>query len=204
MSRGSVRTTTESQCSDGRADWVWASANAWPADLSNEAAVLLRQPTCSRILALLNPNRPRRESYLAERAGVAKATFRRWLIALVKYDLAHEESGSYRLGRIIDFENSEVCSFEFKLNNWKRALYQAKRYLSFSHRVYVVLPHERLSRVEDHLDRFSTFNIGLILHDGEGYSETVLYSRKRAPKSKPNLIRAYGMLLDQERSPAFC
>ncbi len=197
-----IKTTTESQCSDGRADWVWASADRWPKDLSTEAAVLLRQPTCSRILALLCQRRSHREAYLAERSGVADATFRRWMDALVEYELAVEDSGTYRLGRPIGTANFEVCSFEFKLNDWKRALYQAKRYATFSHRVYVVIPDERYSRVENHLDLFATFNIGLILHDDEGYSERVLYSRKRTPRSRSNFIRAFGMLADQGRIPA--
>ena len=97
----------------------------------------------------------------------------------------------------------EICSFEFKLENWKRALYQAKRYRTFSHRVFVVMPTRTVGRVNGALEYFRRFNIGLIGHDAKGASEQVLPSRKREPISRAGFIRALGMLLDQAAaSPA--
>lgn len=199
-----ARWTAESRCSDGRADMVWATANEWPNDISTEAVLLLRQPTCSRILALLKNDKVRSEAFLSNRAGVAETTFRRWMAELLEHELVYEtQSGRFVLAddRII-WPSLEICAFEFKLEDWKRALYQAKRYRTFSHRVYVVLPAERWSRVENNLEMFSNFNIGLILHYDDGESERVLYSRKENPKSKANFIRAIGMLLNQKESPA--
>lgn len=195
-----VRTALESTCSEGRADWVWAGiACDWPEGVGPEAAELLQQPTCSRILEILKPQAVRRESFLHARSGVAAPTFRRWLAELVKTGLVRDlGDGRYVLGPRFAMPRIEICSFEFKLENWKRAFYQAKRYRTFSHRVFVVMPASTVGRVNGALEHFRRFNIGLIAHDANGVSEQVLPSRKREPISRAGLIRALGMLLDQD------
>ncbi|NQT40614.1 MAG: hypothetical protein HQ581_24185 [Planctomycetes bacterium] len=102
------------------------------------------------------------------------------------------------LGPQFDFPRIEICSFEFKLENWKRAFYQAKRYRAFSHRVFVVMPPAAARRVNGSAEHFRRFNVGLITHDANGDSKRILPSRKRKPISRAGLIRAVGMLLDQD------
>jgi hypothetical protein len=111
--------------------------------------------------------------------------------------------GRYVLGPRFGLPQIEICSFEFKLKNWRRAFYQAKRYRTFSHRVFVVMPCSTVGRVNGALEHFRRFNIGLISHGAKGVSEQLLPSRKREPLSRAGFIRALGMLLDQEEvSPA--
>lgn len=195
-----VRTALESTCSEGRADWVWAGiACDWPDGVGAEAAELLQQPTCSRILEILKPQAVRRESFLRARSGVAAPTFRRWLFELVEAGLICDlGAGRYVLGPRFALPQIEICSFEFKLENWKRAFYQAKRYRTFSHRVFVVMPPRAAERVNGSRQHFRRFNIGLIAHDAKGLSKEVLPSRKREPISRAGFIRALGMLLDQD------
>ena len=200
-----VKTALESTCSEGRADWVWAGiACDWPDGVTRRAAELLQQPTCSRILEMLKPQAVRREPYLRSRSGVAAPTFRRWLEALVEAGLVSRlGKGRYVLGRNFTLPQIEICSFEFKLENWRRAFYQAKRYRTFSHRVFVVMPPRTAGRVNGALEHFRRFNIGLIAHEADGASEQLLPSKKREPISRAGFIRALGMLLDQdEASPA--
>ena len=200
-----VRTAVESTCSEGRADWVWAGiACNWPESVGPGVAELLQQPTCSRILEVLKPQAVRRESFLYARSGVGVPTFRRWLIELVQTGLVCDlGDGRYVLGAQFAVPQIEICSFEFKLDNWKRAFYQAKRYRTFSHRVFVVMPPRTVGRVNGAVEHFRRFNIGLIAHDGNGISEQVLPSRKREPISRAGFIRALGMLFDQDEvSPA--
>lgn len=194
------RTALESTCSEGRADWVWAGVSCdWPSGVPIECSRLLQQPTCSRILATLKSGAVRRESILQERSGVARESFRRWLGELRDVGLVREpEQGRYALGPRFSVPDIEICSFEFKLHNWKRAFYQAKRYRTFSHRVYVVMPPNAARRVEASLDFFRTFNVGFITHDVDGRSKRILRSKKREPNSRPGFIRALGMLLSQE------
>ncbi len=191
------RTFIESSCSEGRADWVWGGIRCdWPKGVSPEIGSLLRQPACSRILATLKPKSPRRKEYLLRRSGVAPATFRRHLLDLVEHDLVRDlDDNRYILGPAFVEPKIEICSFEFKLDNWKRAFYQAKRYRTFSHRVFVVMPSQIVGRLVDHMDAFRRFNIGLISHDSDGSSERIVSSRKREPISRNGFIQALGLLL---------
>jgi len=195
-----VRTALESTCSEGRADWVWAGiACGWPSRVDSDVAELLQQPTCSRILEALKPEAARRESFLRGRAGVDVPTFRRWLAGLLESGLVEDLGGGrYVLGPRFALPQIEICSFEFKLENWKRAFYQAKRYRTFSHRVFVVMPPATAARVNGTLGQFRRFNIGLISHDADGGSKKLLPSLKRAPVSRSRFIRALGMLLSQD------
>jgi hypothetical protein len=198
-------TAFESTCSEGRADWVWAGiACDWPAGIEPKTAELLQQHTCSRILEELRLRSVRREPLLRARSGVAAATFRHWLARLVKAGLVSDlGEGRFVLGPQFALPKVEICSFEFKLENWKRAFYQAKRYRTFSHRVFVVLPTRTSQRINGAKEYFRKFNVGLITHDPDGRSETILPSVKRDPISRTSFIRALGMLLDQaQASPA--
>jgi hypothetical protein len=89
-----------------------------------------------------------------------------------------------------------LCAFEFKLEDWKRAFYQALRYRTFSHRVFVVMPLNVFENLARHFDRFKRFNVGLIAHNDDGTSRTMLRPRKRAPTSRSNYIRAVGEFIE--------
>ena len=192
-----VVTVQESTCSNGRADWVW-SAYRSPHQLFSEHAELLQQPTCSRILATLKDDSPRRHAYLESSSGVSSTMFRRSLLQLISAELVMEVSTRrYVLGPSFRVPTIEICSFEFKLNDWQRALYQAIRYRTFSHRVYVVAPPSTVNRMTSSLDTFRRFGIGIIAHGLEGMSKRVLACRKRSPISRHNFIQAVGMLVHQ-------
>ena len=189
-------TIKESNCSEGRADLVWATMfDEWAPDRSEDAIALLAQPTCSRILSLLKPQAVRSEDYLLTRSGVSKRTFRYWLDSLSETELVQEVSEDrWILGPDFCFPEMEICSFEFKLDKWKRALYQAKRYRTFSHRVFVVMPPESVSSALEARETFERFNIGLMTHDADGESKVLIPSRKREPISRHRFIMALGML----------
>jgi hypothetical protein len=196
-----TRSLFESSCSQGRADLVWAHAKcSWLDEVSDDAATLLMQPTCSRIIAALRPRAPRSDASLTARAGVGTTTFRRALVRLVAAGLVCDlGQGRYVLGSAFRFPDIEICSFEFKLENWKRAFQQAKRYRSFSHRVYVVMPSKKASRLGDALDVFRRFNIGLIAHDPDGSSQKILASKKQRPRSRVRFIQALGCLAQRDQ-----
>lgn len=190
-------TFEESTCSNGRADLVWAAvARGWPRRRRKEVASLLRQPTCSRILAALKPRSPRTTSFLFRRTGVGPATFRASMRRLLGAKLVSEtEKGSFVLGPSFPGAEVEFCAFEFKLDDWKRAFQQALRYRTFSHRVFVVMPLAMVDNLNRQVDRFRRFNVGLIAHNKDGRSTTVLRPRKRLPTSRPSFIRAVGELI---------
>lgn len=191
-----VCTRIESTCSDGRADWVWgALLSTWDRRVSKKTAHLLQQPTCSRILASLKADSFRSVEFVQRYAGVSTPTFRRYLRALIAAELISEVAdGRYVLGPEFKLPSIEICSFEFKLENWRRAIYQSKRYRTFSHRVFVVMPPDSASRLNGSLDVLRRFNIGLLTHDASGETKRVIPSRKQPPSSRDSYLRALGML----------
>lgn len=191
-----VRSVYESDCSDGRADWVWArSAEKWPRSWSEETAQVLQNPTCSRILAYLKLSSPRSDQFLRDRVGVATGTFDRAVRDLIRVNLVHRTQGQLLLlSRQAELPDVEICAFEFKLKNWKRAFFQASRYRSFANRVYVVMPEATVGRADKQLEAFQRHNIGLIAFDENSGARRVLVSNKQKPRSRSSYIQALGML----------
>lgn len=202
---GPVRSAIESTCSDGRADWVWATLQCSLSDDIDQLTYdLMQQPTCSRILAALRFKRRQPDAALYSAAGVSRRTYRRFLIDLLDSRLiSTDNAGFVRLGPAFQMPDIEICSFEFKLQNWRRALQQARRYRSFSHRVYVVMPSTGVGRAVRQADSFRRFNIGLIRHDSDGTTTRLIASRKRQPSCPSHHIQAIGLLGSQgEAIPA--
>lgn len=186
----------ESDCSDGRADWIWASSSGpWPNSWSERTAEALRNPTSSKILAYLKLSSPRSERFLREKVGVTESTFDRSIRQLVKLQLIELTNDKcFLLSPNAELPDVEICAFEFKLENWRRAFYQASRYRSFAHRVYVVLPESTAGRAKSHLDAFRLQNVGLISFSSENGAHRIQSSKKRKPRSRSNFIQAIGML----------
>lgn len=203
---GPIHSAIESTCSEGRADWVWATLNASiPDEIDPVAFDLLQQPTCSRILAALRVRRRQSDDRLFSAAGVSRTTYRRFRRILLEAGLIRADAtGMTRLGPAFQFPDFEICSFEFKLHDWRRALYQARRYRSFSHRVYVVMPPRPAQRIlQQESPAFRRLNVGLIRHDNDGESARLIASRKRTPASPSHHIQAIGFLSSQgDSSPA--
>jgi hypothetical protein len=88
----------------------------------------------------------------------------------------------------------EICSFELKLKNWQRALYQATRYRSFSQRVFVVMPPGSAELAYRNKYLFERANIGLVSHDTSGQSRVLVRPKKRPPNATYRTIMAIGML----------
>jgi len=193
---GSVRSVFESDCSDGRADWVWArSTRRWPSSWCDETVQAMQNPTCSRILAYLKLSSPRTLEFLRKRIAVGTQTFDRAIRDLVHVELIQQTKDElFLLTPKLDLPDIEICAFEFKLENWKRAFFQASRYRTFAHRVYVVVPTPIIKRTEKLWDSFRLQNIGLLSHDIKNGTQRVLSSQKRNPRSRSNYFQALGML----------
>ena len=64
-------------------------------------------------------------------------------------------------------EKKYVTSFEFKINNWKKAMSQAIRYKYYSNLTVVVLPPDKKSNYEKYIEAFTKYNIGLWIFDDD-------------------------------------
>jgi len=185
----------ESTCSEGRADIVWGRFEPGqnPTRLREHSA-LLRNPTASRLLAALRQRAAQSEEDLLQRLGVTPPVLRKWLRALLEAGFVVETNAHrYRTISSDVLPMVEICSFELKLKDWRRALYQATRYRSFSHRVFVVMPRENADTAFRYKDSFQKANIGLMAHDKTGNSKVLIRPTKRQPYAGYRTIMALGM-----------
>ena len=185
----------ESNCSEGRADIVWArfERGELPIKLKRHAN-LLQNRTASRLLATLRQGSSQSEEALLPRIGVTSPILRKWLRALSEAGLiTTTRNGNFRAMPRSTLPSFEICAFELKLTNWQRALYQATRYKSFSHRVFVVMPANNAHAAFKHKEQFRKANIGLVAHELSGQSHVLVRPLKRPPYSGYRTIMALGM-----------
>lgn len=99
-------------------------------------------------------------------------------------------SHSFEIGRqggtdLITFEelngNYEINSFEFKLEDIKRAILQAKHNLKFSHKSWIVLPIEKEELIRDKylMELKKLKNVGVIGVKEDGYYSFLLKPYKQ-------------------------
>lgn len=186
----------ESVCSEGRADLVWGrfEGSRSLGELRRHAG-LLQNLTSSRILAVLQRGSGQPEEDLLRKVGVSRPVLRKWLQALSEAGLVEKDSGDlYSLADHRRMPKVEICSFELKLKNWQRALYQATRYRSFSQRVFVVMPPCSAELACRHKHLFQKANVGLVSHDISGQSRMLVRPKTRRPHAIYRTIMAIGML----------
>lgn len=186
----------ESACSEGRADLVWGRFEEGRSltDIRRHAGIL-QNLTCSRILAVLYREAALPAEDLRQRIGVSRPVLQKWLRALAKAGLIEKGAGDfYSLIVPRKMPKVEICSFELKLKNWQRALYQATRYRSFSHRVFVVMPRCSAELAYRHKHLFEKANIGLVSHETSGQSRLLVRPKTRPPHATYRTIMAIGML----------
>lgn len=190
----------ESTCSEGRADIVWGrfGPNDCPKQLIPYATIL-KNATASRILACtLRYRSGLTEADLQKCLGVTLPVIKKRLRELRASELVVEtKDHRFKAGLVRSLPSVEICSFELKLKNWQRALYQATRYRSFSHRVFVVMPHEATCAALANRDAFKKSNVGLIAHTTCGESRMLIRPAKRQPHAAYRTIMALGMLSEQ-------
>lgn len=61
-----------------------------------------------------------------------------------------------------------LIAIEFKLSNWRRAIFQAFRYRNFGNESYVILDRKRANSAINNLEMFKRANVGLITVENFG------------------------------------
>jgi hypothetical protein len=93
------------------------------------------------ILQTLQPRAPRTLDYLVSKLGFGRDSIRRSLRQLVERGYVQQsESGSYRLTDVTGLPRPEIWTFELKLNNARRAVFQAQQSRSYAERAIIVVP----------------------------------------------------------------
>ena len=82
-------------------------------------------------------------------------------------------------------ENLRITSFEFKLDNWRKALMQAYRYSYFSNRSIVILPQEIASRAAYHSEVFEHLGVGLWSFGRQDTTIKEIYTPEKTSAKNP-------------------
>jgi hypothetical protein len=74
----------------------------------------------------------------------------------------------YVLKKNVHLRTTKIVTFELKLDNWKRALFQALQTKAYSGKAYCVFPPEREGTVVKNEAAFKAMNVGVLIFDAEG------------------------------------
>ena len=120
----------------------------------------------SSLLSLLKPAAPRTLDYLIRESGFSANSVRRSLVAMEACGLAQETpTGSYTLGDSASGLDAEIWAFELKLNDTRRAVFQAQQARAYAERVFIVAPPGRVQRFARFQKTMARWGIGLASYD---------------------------------------
>jgi len=184
----------------GRADVICAVLQNEIVDIKRvkKLASALSQINKARIIALLKKSTGYSEDYLARTLGLAKSTILKHLNSLYKEDIVEKTAkGLWRLSRWINLPKVEIWAFELKLNNWKRAFYQAQRYRGFSHNIVVVMPNGQINAAKENINYFHKMNVGLASLKKDGELEFISKPKHKRPTSQGHYLYSVGKILTE-------
>jgi hypothetical protein len=93
------------------------------------------------ILQSLKPRAPRTLEFLVSRLKFSRDSVRKSLRQLIEREYVEQlEGGAYRLADMSDYQTPEIWTFELKLNNPKRAVFQAQQSRTYAERAIIVVP----------------------------------------------------------------
>ncbi|GHT46703.1 hypothetical protein FACS189454_08250 [Planctomycetales bacterium] len=121
----------------------------------------------AHILSLLKPAVPRTFNYLRSQCVYTDATLKRTLRNLIElgYVKPRQDTSAYFLGEKYRFTQCEIWSFELKLHNARRAVFQAQQSRVFADRSMIVVPPGRENVYAKFDAPLKRFGIGLAVFD---------------------------------------
>lgn len=150
------------------------------------------------VLSLLKPRAPRTQRYLIERTGLTATTVKKALVRLENADLVIRTKSDLYLLADCDAFLEEIWAFEVKINNWKRALFQAMQSRAFANYAIAVFPRNKTSVLLEHAPRFRSLRIGLMVYDASSDEyEFLVKPCKTKPFSKRHRLYAQGQLANR-------
>ncbi len=184
----------------GRADLICAVLENEITDFDKVwlIAQSLSEINKARIIALLRKSVGVREDHLQESLGLSIHTIKKHVRDLLKVGIIEKTSSNLlKLSKGFNIPKVEIWAFELKLNNWKRAFYQAQRYRGFSHNIVVVMPNGRLNAAKDNIGSFLRLNVGLASLSKNGDLEFISKPKKERPSSKGHYLYSLGKILTE-------
>lgn len=163
---------------------------------------IARWHTISILLAFMKKKQFRTPAYIVKKTGLSQRIVIKELNYLCRLGICEKNNtGSYKFVENFEMPIAHIHSFELKMNNWKRALFQAVRYKTFSEYTSIVMPFEKEQILLKNIDSFKASNIGALLFDAENFQIKILYrAKKNSAISLQHLYYMSGKILLEHKS----
>jgi hypothetical protein len=144
----------------------------------------------------MKPAAPRTLQYLLRKAEYSSTSVRKSLAFLEKSGfIERTSSGSYILGDSAVLLKPEVWAFELKLNDSKRAVFQAQQCKAFAERAIIVVPPSQTKNYNRFRDSMTRWGIGLASFDPyTGVFALLKHSKKTKPFSREHRMYALSQM----------
>lgn len=153
----------EINCRQGRPDFI---ALRYLTDFKECLLTHISGFVSPLILSLLKPTSPRTLNYIISHSEYTQDSIKRSLQQLISTKCIEQtETGSYRLGRKLKGLKIELWSFELKLSNPKKAVFQAQQSRAFAERVIIVVPPGQEKNYNRFNKTMNRWGIGLATFD---------------------------------------
>ena len=153
----------EITCQQGRPDFI---ALRYTSSSGEGEHMNVRGLVGPAILQRLKPAAPRTIDYLVSTLEFGRDSIQRSLRQLIERGYVEQlESGAYRLGNVNQLQTPEIWTFELKLSNPKKAVFQAQQSRAYAERAIIVVPpgqEKNYGRFEVTMQRW---HIGLATFD---------------------------------------
>ena len=128
----------EISCRQGRPDFI---ALRYLSHSGNREHMKVPGLVGPAILQNLKPIAPRTLDYIITKLEFSRESVRKSLRQLIEDGYVEQlGSGAYRLADLTDIQTPEIWTFELKLNNPKRAVFQAQQSRTYAERAIIVVP----------------------------------------------------------------
>ncbi len=176
----------EVSCRQGQPDFLLVHQKTTSKDESSG----FEGPARAEILSLFPPKRPISKSTLRARTRYSPTTLNRTLRRLQEDGLITKiESGSFRSLRQALPARVELWALEVKLDNPRRAVFQAQQAKLYADRAIIVVPPNQAKNYRKWHDSMQRWGIGLLEFDPHtGCIHTVRRSRKSQPLSRSHQL----------------
>lgn len=163
---------------------------------------IVRWHTISIILAFMKKKQFRTPDYIIKKTGLSQRIVIKELNYLCRLNICEKNNmENYKFVEDFEMPIGHIHSFELKMTNWKRALFQSIRYKTFSEYTSIVMPFEKEEILLKNIDSFKACNIGAVLFDARNFQTKILYRAKKNPTiSLQHLYYMSGKVLLQHQS----
>lgn len=183
----------------GRPDFVCATYPARQSSRQRAERIgnVISSSSAASVLGYLKPNAARTTDYVQAKTGLPRSRFQSIVSDLRTERLINTKiSSNNQILLTSNLPPAELYVFELKLEKWQRAVFQALQYRVAANRVAIVMPSDRIHRIEPHAHKLREFGVGVVSLDWEdGSVNTIIHPRKSRPLSLRHHYVALGNYL---------